>query len=125
LQTTDAGVTWNIKEPMPNANDIKFIGTIGYIVSSNGNIYKSENSGENWSLIQTIPDQNFHTLCIVDETTVATRHRKCCVYTAQMADLHSLHSQFSILFTTILHLCILPVLRLALWLQLMVLFIKL
>lgn len=71
LQTTDAGVTWNIKEPMPNANDIKFIGTTGYIASSNGNIYKSENSGENWSLIQTIPNQNFHTLCIVDETTVA------------------------------------------------------
>jgi len=72
LKTIDAGSTWNIVQPMPQANDIKFAGETGYISCDGGKVYKSEDSGEKWVSIQTTSTQNFSTLSVIDNATVIT-----------------------------------------------------
>jgi len=70
LQTTDAGITWNVKEPMPGANDMEFINETGYISCNDGEIFKSDDSGETWMLLTTESSEDFHTISVIDSNSV-------------------------------------------------------
>ncbi|MFD2518230.1 T9SS type A sorting domain-containing protein [Salinimicrobium flavum] len=70
LYTVDAGATWNKKMDLPGANDIHFLGDLGYMAGSNGSVYVSKDGGDTWAQVNTGSNENFNTVQIINETTI-------------------------------------------------------
>lgn len=71
LETIDSGVTWLKKQNISSGNDISFHQSIGFIVGNNGFVLKTEDSGVNWSQINTGFDtSSFNTVNIIDNNII-------------------------------------------------------
>ncbi|MBW2938707.1 T9SS type A sorting domain-containing protein [Aureisphaera sp. CAU 1614] len=70
LSTSDSGANWQIKLRILSGNDFDFYNSYSYIVGKNGYILKSIDYGDNWSEIQTVYNNTFNSVSIVDADTV-------------------------------------------------------
>ncbi|WP_264563945.1 YCF48-related protein [Flavobacterium sp. N3904] len=70
LETTNSGISWQKKQDITSANDLKFNQNIGYIVGNNGYILKSIDSGVTWLQVTTGFNFDFNTVNIINENDI-------------------------------------------------------
>lgn len=70
LNTSDQGVTWQVKQAINGSKDISFKNSTGYIVGNSGLVLKSIDNGESWTTINTTFSYNYNTVNIIDDNTI-------------------------------------------------------
>ncbi|WP_323789391.1 YCF48-related protein [Psychroserpens sp.] len=71
LVTSDAGLSWQVKQDISSGNDIEFYNSVGYIVGNYGYVLKSIDNGATWNQISTGFDQTiFNTISILDDNNI-------------------------------------------------------
>lgn len=70
LNTSNAGVNWNLNSLQGRNNDILFVNsTIGFICSDSGKIHKTTNAGTTWNVINTGTFNNLMRISFLNENT--------------------------------------------------------
>ncbi len=70
LNTTDGGNTWKVKMDITSGKRIAFKNMIGYIIGSNGSVYKSTHFGDGWYKLNTGFTDNLNSLSLIHQDTI-------------------------------------------------------
>ena len=70
LETTNAGMTWQVKKSSIGAKEMDFHNATGFVVGSNGLVLKTTNSGNTWTQVTTGFNLAFNTVSVVDDNNI-------------------------------------------------------